>query len=190
MRAYLAAAAGSFADAEARARRLLDDPEVGVAAALTLGSVLRQTARHDLARAIDDDALRRASSAEQRAHALISLAADAVGVTDRTTCARRLRAAGDIVPARAWRARVRLAWVQTEHALLTDDPARAVVCARDALARARRADARRHEAKSLLFLGVALGGGQAELRAARALARELGARPIAQVADAVLRARR
>lgn len=203
LRAYIAATRGAFIDAEAGARRLLRSADVGVAAALTLGSVLRQTDRHALAQPVDSRALRDADTLEERAHALISLAADAVGAGDRQACARRLRAATAVVPAGAWRARVRLCWVQTEHALLCGDAGRAVAAANVALARARRAGARRHEAKSLLFLGVALGeahreqgarstdlSGVAELRRARILAREIGAQPIARVASDVLRSQR
>ena len=73
--------------------------------------------------------------------------------------ANRLATAGAHVrtldPAAHWRARVRLAWVSAEHAMLCDDPALARTHALDAVGWSRSADAPRHLAKSLLVLGVA-----------------------------------
>lgn len=196
VRAYVAAARGAFADAERRARSLarLDDP-VAVDAGLTLGSVLRQTARHADARAIDVRALADASPGEQRSHAMTSLAADAVGLSEPEVCARYLGEATDEAPVRAWRARVRLAWVTCEYRLMIGEHGLATDAADDALHRSRRAGARRHEAKSSLFLGVAVRasgrpGADARLEEARDLAAALGARPIERVAVALLRGHR
>jgi len=74
--------------------------------------------------------------------------------------------------------------------LLLDHPAAAVSAARRALARSRTAGARRHEAKSLLFLGVAMltrGDRQASRVLARAgrLAGSTGAAGIVRVAHDV-----
>jgi hypothetical protein len=190
----VACARGEFtraiALAEPLARRAADR-SVRVSASLTLASALRQTDRHRLARPHDERALRLATDKAERAHALIGLAADAVGVGDRPACERRLRQAAEAAPRGDWRVWVRLYWVRAEHALLADDPRHAARWAALALARAKRAGAARHVAKSLLFLGVALdAAGDARARrplteAARAAAR-LGAEPIAAVAHDVL----
>lgn len=196
MRAYVAAARGAFADAERRATSLLGaSDDTAMRAALTLGSVYRQTDRHALARPLDERVLAGSSDPEMRAHARISLAADAVGLGDAAACARHLGAAERLVPTGAWRARVRLDWVRCERALMVDDAAAAVAHARGGLSRSRRARARRHEAKSLLFLGVALRvagrrGADDALTGARDIARSVGARPIARVATAMLGSRR
>src|SRR5262249_15220730 len=59
------------------------------------------------------------------------------------------------VAAPGWRARIRLAWVGAEVALLCGRPADAAEQAADAVRRATAAGAPRHLAKSLLFRGVA-----------------------------------
>lgn len=195
LRAYIAAARGALADAERQASALIDgDDEIAVDAALTLGSILRQTGRHAGAAVIDAAAIARAGDEPRRAHALISYAADHVGLGDAAACATHLQAAAAL-GVRAWRVRVRHAWVRCEHGLMTADPGTAASAASDALACSRRAHARRHEAKSLLFLGVALrqagetAAADGALRGARDLARTLGARPIERVAASVLAGR-
>jgi tetratricopeptide (TPR) repeat protein len=151
---------------------------------VTLGSVLRQTGRHRDALAVERRALRDAPTPAHRAHLLIGLAADAVGLGDLAAADRALR----LVPrAGGWRAAVRLAWVRCERELLAGRPARAARHAARALALARRAGSARHEAKSLLFLGVArreagLEGAREALEEAERLARLVGARPVAEVA--------
>jgi hypothetical protein len=196
IRAYVAAARGAFAQAESRARalRIVEHP-VAVAAGITLGSVLRQTARHAEAREVDAATLLEATTDEMRAHALISLGADAVGLGEKDACAAHLVDAAPLLPKGRWRARVRHAWVTCEHALLTGDPEGASDAAYTALQASRRAKARRHEAKSMLFLGVALrgagrAGAQALLEEAAELAWRTGARPIERVARAMLRPHR
>jgi tetratricopeptide (TPR) repeat protein len=167
--------------------RSCDDPVVKTRAAVTAGSALRQLRRYDEARSIETAALR-AAPARERAHVLIGLAADAVGVGDARTCARRLSEAARALPARDWRARVRLDWVRCERALLTGDAVAAVAFARSALRRSLRAGAVRHEAKSLLFLGVSLrtaargDEGRRALRKAEQRARSCGATHLARVA--------
>ena len=194
IRAYLDAARGRFERAESRCRTLLEESSsraARVRAAITLGSVMRQTARHPEAEGVDVLALRHAPSRSLRAHALIGLAADAVGMLDARTCGRRLARAARVVPRGDWRCRVRLDWVRTEQALLVGNAPSAIDSARAALARARRAGAMRHEAKSLLFLGAALRQhDEAEssrcLEQARRIARRIGAKPIADVARNIL----
>ena len=151
-------------------------------------------------------ALNRAPSAALRAHLWIGLAADAVGLGELSEVDDALRAVGSR-PAGGWRAAVRARWVRCERDLLAGDPVAAAAHARRALAIATRAKARRHIAKSHLFLGVALfaaaaferGGRRAaprrskargSLRRARTLARAIGAEPIAAVAERLLAERR
>lgn len=158
-------------------------------AAITAGSALRQLHRYNDALHVETAALRRALPVEH-VHLLIGLAADAVGLGDAVLCARRLRAAERALPPRDWRARVRLDWVRCEHALLIDDPSASVRFARAALRRSRRTGSARHEAKSLLFLGVALreagrAGSATALREAVRIARGCGSREIAAVAARV-----
>jgi tetratricopeptide (TPR) repeat protein len=192
--AYLLAARGAFSDAEAALTplaRAARDPALRARAAITLGSVLRQTGRHDFAGRVDERALRLAPDASLRAHALIGLAADAVGLGDQRACGERLTRAARTAQPRDWRVLVRLDWVRAERALLVGRPREAAARARAALARSRRAGARRHEAKSLLFLGVALRqagspGARRRLEEAMRLARRLGAAPIASVARGLL----
>jgi hypothetical protein len=204
LRAYLFSATGDFGRAERAARRVLDgthDPEARARAAATLGSILRQTGRHGEARTIESAALRRSRSPELRAHLLIGLAADAVGLGDRAAVDRALRrAVAERVP--GWRVTVRLLWVRCERDLLAGRPASAARWARSALAASEKAGAQRHIAKSLLFLGaatraVALGDSGARarrarleagraLRRARSIGSRIGARPIERVARELL----
>jgi hypothetical protein len=189
--AYIACARGALSDAVRACRRLAGspDPLIRARAAATAGSALRQSRRYGLARQVESAALRTAPPSE-RVHLLIGLAADAVGEGDEAGCARLLRRAVRALPPRAWRARVRLDWVRCEHALLTGDPEGAARFARASLVRSRRAGARRHEAKSLLFLGVSLraggrGGEDAVLRDAARIAAACGAAELASVATRV-----
>ena len=195
VRAYIAASRGDFAKARALALPLATrarDRTIRVSAALTLGSVLRQTGKHRDALAFDRAALAAAQTDSQRAHALIGLAADAIGLGRAAACARRLAEAASVTPASDWRAQVRLDWVRTEHALATGRARAALLPARRALRRARREDAVRHIAKSHLFLGVALAeageerAAEREMNAALRGARACGAAPVADVARAML----
>lgn len=143
--------------------------------------------------------MRAAPTAELRAHLAIGLAADAVGLGDRKAVDRAL---SRVPRVRHWRVRVRAEWVRCERELLAGRPAPAARHARRALQIASRAGARRHEAKSLLFLGAALRSGalsgsrgatgparreaEGSLRRASLLARRIGARPVARVAESLL----
>ena len=204
LRAYLLAATGKFGRAERAVRGALEDandPEIEARSAVTLGSILRQTGRHAQARTIESAALRRATTRELRAHLLIGLAADAVGLGDLAAVDRGLaRVVAE--RARGWRVNVRLRWVRCERELLAGRPAAAARWARSALAAAEKAGAQRHIAKSLLFLGaatraLALGesGARARragleagrsLRRARSIASRIGARPVERVARDLL----
>ena len=193
--AYIAAARGEFARARAQASPLATGARtrsIRVAAGLTLASVLRQKGKHRAARPYDRAALAAARTDAERAHALIGLAADAIGLGRAAVCAARLAEAAAVAPAGDWRVQVRLDWVRTEHALATGRPRAALPPARRALRRARREDAVRHVAKSHLFLGAALaesgdrGAALREMNAALRRARACGAAPLADVARAML----
>ena len=200
LRAYIASARGDFAPADRIAREILRAPGVTASTrartATTLGSILRQTERHAEGRDVERNALRSAKDPEQRAHLLIGLAADAVGLgrlADVDTALRRVPATRD------WRVLVRLRWVRCERELLAGRPGAAARHAREALAIATEERAARHEAKSQLFLGAALreqARGESgdlsreaarSLRRAHVIARRIGARPIAAVAADLLR---
>ena len=202
LRAYLAAARGDFARAERLAREVIRAPrastETKARAAITLGSVLRQGDRHTEARVVDAAALRTARGDDLRAHLLIGLAADAVGLgrlADVDAALGRLPSS-----ARDWRVRVRLRWVRCERELLAGRPGAAAGHARAAVALATRYRAARHEAKSHLFLGAALlvaatrrprredlvREAERSLRRSRSVADRIGARPIAAVASDLL----
>lgn len=197
VRAYIAGARGRFASAMRLAVSVKDskDRAIRVAAAITAGSALRQLGRHRAAQEHDRRALRLARTDSERAHALIGLAADAIGTGRAALCGRRLAEATALAARDDWRAQVRLDWVRTEHGLALGRPRAALHSARRALRRVRAEGARRHIAKSHLFLGVALqeaGDERAaarELNAALAGARAIGAEPIAAVARA-MRARK
>ena len=191
LRAYVRCATGDLAGALALAlplARTAEDPLFRARAAVTAGSALRQLSRHAEAQDLERSAL---SLGTERAHLLIGLAADAVGLGDPGACARRLHQARDAMPARDPRARIRLEWVRCEHALMKADPAGGAAFARAALKRSRIAGYRRHVAKSWLFLGVALSeaglrSGDDALRNARDEATAIGAEPVAEVARRLL----
>jgi hypothetical protein len=210
LKAYVQAARGDFIRAEDTLRPLLSDsvadPATHARAAATLGSVLRQTNRHAEARRVERRALAVAPAGAARVHLLIGLAADAVGLGELREVDAVLGTIGT-KPAGGWRTAVRLRWVRCERELLAGRPNDAAGHARRALAIAGRAKARRHVAKSHLFLGAALlewadrdrsgrrgtarvAEARRSLRSARATARRIGARPIAEVADGLLRERR
>jgi len=194
--AYLAAARGRFSAAERATRALITDgrldPELHARVAATLGSVLRQTGRHAEARVVESTALARRPGGPARAHLLIGLVADAVGIGDLAGVDRGLRRIGPRPPG-GWRVRVRLRWVRCERELLAGRPATAATHARRAHAIADAAGARRHVAKSLLFQGAALreAGETTEarraLRRAHSIAARIGAEPIERVAADLLR---
>jgi len=193
---YIACARGAFDESLHLVRPLLvrtpSDRSVLVAALITAGSALRQLRRYEDARACDRRALRAARTSSERTHALIGLAADAVGAGAPSRCRAYLGRASDSIPRGDWRACIRLDWVRAEHALITGAPAEAVRRSRSALQKARGAGARRHEAKSLLFLGVALidVGRTAEamvpLRDSARIASRIGADYIAAIARSLL----
>ena len=179
----------------------LAEPRFASLAASTAASIYRQLGRHTDAEELDLRALAVLRQADGAADAVfdarLGLAADAVGLHRGTDARRLLRDAAAALPADSWRARVRFDWVATEVALLDGDPAGAVDTARRAVSQSEAAQAPRHVAKSLLFLGASLiaelqaTGGRADeaaavLRRAVALADGVEARPLLWVARALL----
>ena len=175
-------------------------PEAGLFggfAAATVASVHRQLGRHAEGRAWDERCLDLSAGPEVEFDGHLGLAADAVGLADadearaRLADAETLAAAGD---ATWWRQRVRLDWVRAEVSLLGDRPEDAARAAARAVAGSRAAGAPRHEAKSLLFEGVAhvSAGREREARGLLAQSAEvaggLGALPLVWPAQAVLAA--
>jgi hypothetical protein len=165
----------------------------GALAAGTGASLLRQLGRHAEARLLDQRGLALADTGAGGFDCRLGLAADAVGLGDADEAEAQLAAAAALMPAREdwWRQRVRLGWVRAELALLRGQPAEAVTACEDAVARAERAQAPRHVAKGLLFLGVSqVQTGSAEaaatLRRAATLAESLGALPLVWPSRAVL----
>jgi tetratricopeptide (TPR) repeat protein len=166
----------------------------------TAASHYRQLGRHDDARPLDLAALdlaaldlaalnTAADDPDAVFDAQLGLAADAVGSADAGAAREHLALARAV--ADGWRCAVRLGWVETEIALLTGDPGAAIDAARPALATARAAQAPRHVAKCLLFLGVSERVAEhrdaaTTLAEASAAADELQALPLRWVAEAVL----
>ncbi len=172
-------------DGATRERRLA----AGLAGASVAG-VHRQLGRHDVARAVDLDALALAGTgtgtgAQVRFDALLGLAGDAVGLDEVDEAVARLADAAAVLPELAdagpvlpglpdaadwsglperpepgWRQRVRLGWVSAEVALLEGHADRAVALAQEAVGHAERARAPRHVAKGLLLQGIAQVGGE------------------------------
>ena len=195
VRAYVASSRGEFVTAWALGQPLAESArsrEVRVAAAITLASVLRQMSRHAAAKRWDRAALDEARADTERAHALIGLAADAIGRGRLPACEARLAEAGALGLAGDWRVQVRLDWVRVERALTAGRPREGLAPGRRAVRRSREADALRHLAKSRLFYGVALAdagfaaAATRELRAAQRVARACGAGRVARVARTVL----
>lgn len=191
--AFCASARGDFPRAATLAPRAAGAARgtpLRSAAALTAGAALRQMRRYEPARRMDLLALGEATHPWQRANALIGLAADAIGDADPDACARLLDQAEQVAGAGV-RAAIRAGWVRCELGLLRSDARAAWGGARAALDHATASRARRHIAKSWLFLGVALeAAGDAQARAALAqaqrLAANVGARPLAVVAHDLL----
>ncbi|MFZ1362861.1 MAG: hypothetical protein WAS05_08000 [Candidatus Nanopelagicales bacterium] len=125
-------------------------------ACTTIASIYRQVAEHARAEEFDQFALVISDGdPEVEFDAKLGLVADAVGLGDDKLAKSRLRVADRAaVDAPGWRTDVRLGWVRCEIGLLTNDHQAAVEGANQAVDIARRANAPRHRAKSLMFLGA------------------------------------
>jgi hypothetical protein len=165
---------------------------VRVAASITAASVFRQRDKHAEAEWWDRTAFAVAGTEIETAHALIGLAADAIGRGRTVQCTNRLRDVHALGLDDEWRVQVRLDWVRVELALTTGRADFGIEAGRRAVKRSRDADARRHLAKSRLFYGVALAdagfprAARRELHAAMHGASVCGAARVAQIARAVL----
>jgi hypothetical protein len=185
-------ATGRYGDAEVALEPWLESS----LAASAHASGLRQRNRHAEALVHDEAALAAAGDdLEARSDALVGLTADAIGVGDAGTAARRLAELAKL-PDIGWRSAVRRQWVACELALLKGRPADAVAAGRTALRYAEWAQARRHIAKSLLFLGVSVrevargrgvdaifSAAMGILRRGERVAAEVGAVPLQKVAN-------
>ena len=134
---------------------LLEERGLEDCAALSLhASHLRQLGEYAEACAQDERAVLCAVDAEQRADALIGLAADMLGLGDLDTCRELLHRARSEADSH-WRTRTRLAWVNAELSLAQGVPAKARSHADDAVASCRGKSAR-HLAKSQIVRGAVL----------------------------------
>lgn len=188
--AAVSCARGDLEAAIEPARDAFEDPRFRTAAALTLGSALRQLGRYTEAETIDEAALSTADLASERSHLLVSYAADAVGLGDPDRCFRRLQLAVSMCERPDARLRVRHGWVATEFCLMTSDPTAAIPHAERSIAASDGMP--RHLAKSSLFLGVAHASAGQTTQAIAALDRALeGARAVGarRIADIALRQR-
>jgi tetratricopeptide (TPR) repeat protein len=167
----------------------------GALAASSVASVHRQLGRHSVARAYDEQALTLSGGeGEAGFDARLGLASDAVGLDDADSAETELDGAATMAADRSdwWRQRVRVSWVRAEVALLRSDHASAHEHATAAVAGAEAAQAPRHVAKSLLFLGVAqvhageLAEAASTLRRAATLAESLGTLPLLWPSRAML----
>ena len=174
----------------------------GALASSTIASVHRQLGRHAVARDADLTAQSLAGPTGEGAFdAQLGLAADAVGLDDEVAARTHAAAAERLIPAGAadwWRQRVRLGWVQADLALLAGRAVDAAQVAQLSVDRAEEAQAPRHVAKSLLYLGIAQvtvahteGGPRLSLaaetlRRAAILAESLGTVPLVWPARALL----
>ncbi len=195
---------GRFADAVGQVEPLLADepadPRVAALGAATLASLLRQVGRHAEAEVHDEQGLQRAAGLgpagiEALVDCQVGLVADAVGLPDLALAQERLAAVPAPAPGLAgllWRPWLRARWVSAEVALLCGRSHEAAAAGAAAVAAARDADAPRHLAKSLLFLGVATAqdgdraAGGLHLEQAARLAGDIGALPLVWPAHAVL----
>lgn len=176
----LAADSGAEADQQALARG-------------TRASIYRQLALHELAERESRAALAGTADPSIRASLLVGHVADALGLGQSELWQPRVDAATIAVKAHGdWRQQVRLAWVTGETAMYRGDPGAAAPYFAEAIIRAGERSARRHEAKSHLFLAAAHAAtgnrvaAAAHAQAALALARLCGARPLVWAAAFVL----
>lgn len=167
----------------------------GALAATALGAIYRELGRHGDARGYDQRGLAFAGDdPTARTESLLGLVADAVGLGDEAGAEELLVSATAAVhegPA-AWRADLRLRWVQAELAQHRGDQETAMTLAAEALALAEDASSPRQVARSALFLGAtSVGAGHREeavaaLHRAATLAEGLGTLPLQWPARALL----
>lgn len=125
-------------------------------ASVTIASIYRQVGEHHRAEDFDQWArILGAEDVEVDFEAKLGLTADAIGMGNLKLAKQRLRGAANVDrKTLGWRSEVRLNWVSCELSLLDSNPKRAIEFASLAVSEARSANAPRHIAKSLLFLGA------------------------------------
>jgi len=196
-RGWVLAAMGAYGESllalDQVAQDLSLDPDQQALARGTRASVYRQLALHELAERESQAALAATTDPSIRASLLVGHVADALGLGQRELWQSRVDAATAAVKAHGdWRQQVRLAWVTGETAMYRRDPGAAAPYFAEAIVRAGERSARRHEAKSHLFLAAAHAAtgnrvaAAAHAQAALALARSCGARPLVWAAALVL----
>ena len=197
-RGWLLAALGDYGAALDQLDTTRDgSPAVQAAGLMTGAQVLREIGLHEDAEAADQRGLGILGDTGRcppvRAALLIGLVADAVGRAADEVLSRRLqRAAAAVDVAGSWRQLIAFRWVQGEVAMVRGGWADAERAFGRAARRAARQGARRHEAKSLVFLAAARAAA-GEHEQARRIARrglELAARcaaaPLVWPAEMVL----
>lgn len=199
-RAWLLTALGTYGEALEHCDAAMDGPPTLQSCSLMTRAMLyRQVALHTLAEEADHQALdtmRRAQvrSAVLRAAIRVGQVADAVGlVLDQTVLSRRLRVAAAAVTASgSWRQGVRLTWVRGEVLMLGGSHGGAARSFAEGARVASEQGARRHHAKSLIFLAASRAAEGRRDEAARLaerglqLAARCGASPLIWPAELIL----
>lgn len=199
-RAWLLTAMGRYGEALAACEAALEGPPVVRASSrMAEGMLYRQVSLHDRAEEADALALEvlastRTRSPSVRAAIRVGQVADAVGLeVDDATLSRRLKvAAAAVTAAGSWRQKVRLTWVRGEVHMLRGAPRQAARSFGQGARIAGDQGARRHEAKSLIFLAAACAArdehGEARRIARRGLqlAARCGAMPLVWPAELIL----
>lgn len=199
-RAWLLTAIGRYGEAlDACAEAMEGTPLLQASARMTEAMLYRQVSLHDRAEAADAEALAvlqrgRVRSSSVRAAVRIGMVADAVGLGhDDAALTRRLRvAAAAVTAAGSWRQHVRLTWVRGEVLMVRGAYAQASRVFAAGAKVAGEQGARRHRAKSLIFLAAsraATGDAEEAARIARRglqAAAACGASPLIWPAELIL----
>ncbi|HUG83501.1 MAG TPA: hypothetical protein VMM13_03005 [Euzebya sp.] len=199
-RAWLLTAIGRYGEAlSACAEAMEGGPLLQASARMTEAMLYRQVSLHSRAEVADADAmdiLQRAKerSAAVRASIRIGQVADAVGMgADPTTLSSRLRVASSAVTAAgSWRQGVRLTWVKGEVFMVRGAYPQATRVFAAGAKVANDQGARRHYAKSLIFLAAARAAAEDPSEARRLAQRGLqvaarcGASPLVWPAELIL----
>lgn len=199
-RAWLLTAAGRYGEAlSACAEAAEGDAVLQSSALMTEAMLYRQVSLHQRAEEADDEALAilrraRARCAPLRAAIRIGQVADAVGLhAERTALSRRLQvASASVSAAGSWRQGVRLTWVRGEVLMVRGSWTRASRVFASGARIASDQGARRHHAKSLIFLAASLAANGDHDEARRIaerglqLAARCGASPLIWPAELIL----
>lgn len=162
-RSWLLTAIGRYGEALAACEEALEGPPILQACSrMTEAMLYRQIALHERAEVADIEALAfsrevGSSNATVRAAIRVGQVADAVGLgLDPPTLLRRLKvAAAAVTTAGSWRQRVRLTWVRGEVEMVRGRYTHAAKSFGTGARISGDQGARRHEAKSLIFLAAA-----------------------------------